>query len=1489
MLYIVEHLKIVLKKNKMAFDPKKFSNVGSIQSNFSDNYSSSFDINNRKDDIAYAAKMGASDSARGISQIFGNITGNENLLEELKKRDEKLKIILNNPEYGSQAFQAYLGSAIALDPIGWIPVAGWAKKSKSLADATKYGVGLGAMYGATSYVGEGQSRALNSVTGATTGGLLGLGAGAITNKISQKLGKAPVMPSVSQKQQLNIEDAALLNRQNQVTTVEEAQEKTQLAIQELLKKGPSKSNELNKKLESFYTSVGSKGLWDKAVQNWGAGLVGATGYIGGYNAFNDPDASEAQKIAAGLLIALAGGAGAKAIGKVTLQSGDTIGETMSKLVVDNYGLPKNYKDYVQQSFGETNQLGQQFLRIVQKSQTLSRDERKVLYGMITGEVEDLPQLVGFSREARDVIKRTGQEMVDAGLLSEKVFQKNVNTYLHRSYLKHLKDKNTEGYQNALQFKIIGDELRPRGAEPITITQKVYEQSFNPANKTYNRYSDYEVFNTFNAPPETKRILFSTFNKARTNEFLGKTNKYKNFRVDVTTGKNGITKKDGKEYVNLIQEKPMVTLRRDFTKEERVKLGEIEDASFAIAETGRLMTNDLAVYKLYSKIANDNELSLTPEQYKLYVTEGKIKSENWIQMPDTSVPNATINSENLKRYGQLSDKYVPKEVYNDLTQRISKLKEGDGELMSKYLAINRLWKKSKTAWNPVVHMNNTVSNVILYDLAGADYKWMRKGFTELSKGRAGDEGSELYQLAKANGVFDVDLVSKELNKETVKTMEDSLALLTKEDQSELVGAAKYAESLKKASNKLGSPFKKLEDLYQIEDQAFRMGVFMDRLAKGMNPAEAAADAKKWFIDYDINAPLINMMRRGPTPFLSYTYRVVPLLAEAAVKRPHKYAKWATGAYMLNKAGEMASTSDTEKERTLMRKDLQQTLFGFPNLPYTTIRLPFDSARETERGEPIPLYIDIKRFIPGGDVFALGAEGGIGLPIGRDKSLKLPASVTPNFGAIGEIMAPLLYNVDPFTLRQLEGQGLDNEDAIKWQHILSRLTPNIPSSAFTAPLFYKYKKEGQENPLEYNPFAQSFGSKKVIKAFRQAESGMRSKYATDFTPFEAIISTFGFKLQPIEMQKLLGIRGAEFQRKYSSIRKSFYQIEKELAEGKISKSQAEKDVQKLYRQLDTLQKNSERLSERLNKVTGGLVESEHDVPYTKENPIDRLNSNLGESYRDTSERLPLSTGGLATTSTPLENELYNLQRMAESKQASELPQQDLYSSTLSDEMKRMGFSEGGENKMPTVGQVFMKGISGETLKDTDYSAVINSLISGGKFDQTSIRDEGKEWAKSIQVDYPRIDVSDIANLYTHALGAYEISTTQPRGAKEPDKLPFSGKPIPDSGAKSSGIASVRRTGMQVKERMQAATEVFGDSTNPEKFAEARRDRRDNKVGFEAARLYGNDRIKALAYIKDRILQEAENVKQGKESDLLHPTERDKKVGQALIKGIQFIQGK
>lgn len=137
--------------------------------------------------------------------------------------------------------------------------------------------------------------------------------------------------------------------------------------------------------------------------------------------------------------------------------------------------------------------------------------------------------------------------------------------------------------------------------------------------------------------------------------------------------------------------------------------------------------------------------------------------------------------------------------------------------------------------------------------------------------------------------------------------------------------KLWRGLSKAKN---ATLGKLEDAYQFEDQVFRMAVFMDRLNKGMDSKLAAREAKKWFIDYDINAPMINKLRQTATPFLSYTYRVIPLLAEAAILRPHKFAKWAALGYGLNEVGKQLGGGNEELERVTMRDELSKRLFGLP---------------------------------------------------------------------------------------------------------------------------------------------------------------------------------------------------------------------------------------------------------------------------------------------------------------------------------------------------------------------------------------------------------------------------------------------------------------------------------------------------------------------------------------------------------------------------------
>ena len=109
----------------------------------------------------------------------------------------------------------------------------------------------------------------------------------------------------------------------------------------------------------------------------------------------------------------------------------------------------------------------------------------------------------------------------------------------------------------------------------------------------------------------------------------------------------------------------------------------------------------------------------------------------------------------------------------------------------------------------------------------------------------------------------------------------------------------------------------------------MATYMDRLDKGYDRIDAALDARKWFIDYDIKAPVVQFLKRTALPFVSYTYRVMPLLAEAAIKRPHKYAKWAAYGYAVNEASKYIADDEvgTEIDRLTTREQYQKRAFGF----------------------------------------------------------------------------------------------------------------------------------------------------------------------------------------------------------------------------------------------------------------------------------------------------------------------------------------------------------------------------------------------------------------------------------------------------------------------------------------------------------------------------------------------------------------------------------
>ena len=182
----------------------------------------------------------------------------------------------------------------------------------------------------------------------------------------------------------------------------------------------------------------------------------------------------------------------------------------------------------------------------------------------------------------------------------------------------------------------------------------------------------------------------------------------------------------------------------------------------------------------------------------------------------------------------------------------------------------------------------MSNVILHDLIDADFKYLKPAWTALTThgktitkgGKTSIQKSKLVEAATKYGVFDADFVTQELKNIKVSSkfpysFNDNL-----DPFNNSVNAAKgiYSDVLNK--NILTS----LTNFYRFEDAVFRLSVFQDRIAKGFSQADAALDARRAFIDYNIDAPAINWMRNTITPFLAYTYRIIPLLAETAVVRP-----------------------------------------------------------------------------------------------------------------------------------------------------------------------------------------------------------------------------------------------------------------------------------------------------------------------------------------------------------------------------------------------------------------------------------------------------------------------------------------------------------------------------------------------------------------------------------------------------------------------------
>ena len=1293
----------------------------------------------KKEAIEYAVGMGASDSARGIAQLFGKageFFGWDGLTNRLKEKDEKLRAILEHPEYGTEANVAFLGSAIVADPISYAPVVGWiskGKKAKNLKDLAIYGGASGAAVSSIGYTPEEQKTLLfdedanlferrleNAAIGTVAGAAIGSAGGAVVDVIQKARGKGSIFQSVDEidpkkfdndivdeddltkpivkgsivraKDRKNIGTVIDLDEEKGIATVRFVnkekgttatkrfvlddlqdtkpgqQRKSKVVLGEeiaekpkdvvfIIDKKTTKGNPIYKTSDNISTYEITKAIDPQTKQpmpnNWivsrttvrqnpltdptgempplpatvtrtnlgnfsklkdakqalvdriqnikrkpvtnqndfgknvadeldkpidqkyklknsvlktyqdmlgtpmknmifnnpGESLGAVGGYTIGYNSVEDPEATYAEKITAGLIGSVAGAASVR-YGKNLKIGDDYIKDIVGRKVISDYGLRPEYLNIRQNFRTNKNEIGMQFRDIVERaSKDLSNEQSKLLYSFIDGDIASLeklsPEALNINAEVRALITKYGQELVDRGLLDEKVFKKNIDTYIKRTYLKPKQSNDKVTYENSKQIRLIGDELKPRG-QIETTTTRAYN---NPKNKW---------------------------------------------------------KKEGWEILEELKG-GRLKVRRDYTKEERIAMEEIEDASYAIAETGRLFANDIATARFFDELAGNKKFVLDEADWK---SLSKAEQNRFELMPDT-----TVRGTKKLKYGELSGKYVDKDVIKDIkhtfgfsnVDKVVATRIGKG-----FDSLQTLWKKTKTAWNLGTHVGNTASNVMLLDFADTQKRYVIKGIREMM-----NPDSKIHRQAKIDGIFDVDLVTRELG-DSLSEIEKGLLKL----QNEKDFSSGIFDKSKNALIKFAkwTP-EKMEKLYQLEDQVFRMGVYMDRLDKGFSRSEAALEARKWFIDYDINAPLIQGLKRTTVPFISYTYRVIPLLAEAAALRPHKFAKWAAYGYALNEGFTYLADDKygEDIDRLTVREEYNKRMFGDAPIvgdfmPYTNIRLPFNDADDNA------VYLDVSRWIPGGDIFEQ-RETSVGVP-------GIPSPLQPG-GLWFDLMANTVFKIDPFTGQSLEEQGVDTESTgAILKHFGKRQLPNMPFIPGT----FAYDKRKK--------------AERIKAGVVDGERVYGSEYVSKDMPWATWAYGLGIRLRPQDVDVNKKVKEFGYQKELQEIKNKIKRLDRDVRRAKITPEERDKQKAKLEEDIirlgaeweiytNKLRKLEAELSaeglrkfrERQGKAEGGFVEGE-DVPFTKDNPADRINPVTGQPYQEQMSRLGFNQGEMVT---------------------------------------------------------------------------------------------------------------------------------------------------------------------------------------------------------------------------------------------------------------------
>jgi len=489
----------------------------------------------------------------------------------------------------------------------------------------------------------------------------------------------------------------------------------------------------------------------------------------------------------------------------------------------------------------------------------------------------------------------------------------------------------------------------------------------------------------------------------------------------------------------------MSLRRDYNRLERDMMGEKRNAAFRLSKFVKDAAHDTALGHAYQRVAANTEhvvdVGKIEDKTERVSTHANLIANGWSEVPK----GAKLAGTDVEKYGALAGQMVSPEAFKIVKAMASHRYQSNVARAAHRMVSGstRAWKIGKTAFNPATHGYNWVANLHMCALDGRDpISTLGGGIRSLMKKDA------VYDRAIKAGMLDSNVLRGELD------MSKFLQEIESVERGQVIdeGMGLLSSMAKFGKGKGRKAFYNALRTYEIGDEVFKLGVFRKELAKGATDTEAMAAANKLFFDYrDIPPGVANLRDWGVMPFVSYTYKALPVVAKSIRDYPHRTMGILWFYNMLNEAMYAADYGDKAK------------------------------AQENFEREAMPEYMKDNRILPGGpqgnvrmskrlmSKIGLGANPGQasfvdvahGFPLGdmlSDSGIfgSYPFSFHPAISLLGGLITGKdprfmknIINEDPVTPQD----SIDNA-AARAKFIVRTLLPNLPF----IPGQYSYEKIG-----------------------------------------------------------------------------------------------------------------------------------------------------------------------------------------------------------------------------------------------------------------------------------------------------------------------------------------------------------------------------------------------------------------------------------------------